>query len=86
MRSLALGLILPLTSAVSAQETDSSALTHDNIFSSDDSLSIFLLIDSLIELDRKNAGQLGQIRRIVLINLTLGLITAVIGASGRFWG
>jgi uncharacterized membrane protein len=31
------------------------------------------------------AGQLGQIRRIVLINLTLGLITAVIGASGRFW-
>ena len=32
------------------------------------------------------AGQLGQIRRIVLINLMLGLITAVIGASGRFWG
>ena len=32
------------------------------------------------------AGQLNQIRRIVLINLSLGLITAVIGASGRFWG
>jgi uncharacterized membrane protein len=32
------------------------------------------------------AGQLGQIRRIVLINLCLGLLTAVIGASGRFWG
>ena len=32
------------------------------------------------------AAQLGQIRRIVLINLGLGLITAVIGASGRFWG
>lgn len=32
------------------------------------------------------AGHLGQIRRIVLINLTLGLITSVIGASGRFWG
>jgi uncharacterized membrane protein len=32
------------------------------------------------------AGPLGQIRRIVLINLTLGLITSAIGASGRFWG
>jgi uncharacterized membrane protein len=32
------------------------------------------------------AGQLGQIRRIVAINLALGLITSVIGASGRFWG
>jgi uncharacterized membrane protein len=32
------------------------------------------------------AGQLAQIRRIVLINLCLGLITSVIGASGRFWG
>jgi uncharacterized membrane protein len=32
------------------------------------------------------AGQLGQIRRIVLINLGLGLVTSVIGASGRFWG
>ena len=32
------------------------------------------------------AGPLGQICRIVAINLTLGLITAVIGASGRFWG
>ena len=32
------------------------------------------------------AGQLGQIRRIVLINLSLGLITAVIGASGRYLG
>ncbi len=32
------------------------------------------------------ARQLGQIRTIVLINLTLGLITAAIGASGRYWG
>jgi uncharacterized membrane protein len=32
------------------------------------------------------AGQLGQIRRIVAINLTLGLITIAIGASGRYWG
>jgi uncharacterized membrane protein len=32
------------------------------------------------------AGQLGQIRTIVLVNLTLGLITAAIGASGRYWG
>jgi uncharacterized membrane protein len=32
------------------------------------------------------ARQLGQIRTIVLVNLTLGLITAAIGASGRYWG
>ncbi len=31
-------------------------------------------------------AQLGQIRTIVAINLGLGLITAVIGASGRYWG
>ena len=30
--------------------------------------------------------QLGQIRTIVAINLVLGLITSVIGASGRYWG
>ena len=32
------------------------------------------------------AAQLGQIRTIVAINLGLGLITAVVGASGRYWG
>ncbi|MGH6913276.1 MAG: CopD family protein, partial [Geminicoccales bacterium] len=32
------------------------------------------------------AKQLGQIRMIVAINLALGLITAAIGASGRYWG
>lgn len=32
------------------------------------------------------ARQLGQIRTIVAINLTLGLVTSVIGASGRYWG
>jgi uncharacterized membrane protein len=32
------------------------------------------------------AQQLGQIRTIVAINLSLGLITSVVGASGRFWG
>jgi uncharacterized membrane protein len=32
------------------------------------------------------AKQLSQIRRFVAINLTLGLITCAIGASGRFWG
>jgi uncharacterized membrane protein len=32
------------------------------------------------------AKQLGQIRMIVAINLALGLITSVIGASGRYWG
>ncbi len=33
------------------------------------------------------AGQnLGTIRRIVEINLVLGLVTAAIGASGRYWG
>lgn len=31
-------------------------------------------------------GQLGQIRRIVATNLALGLVTAAIGASGRYWG
>ena len=29
--------------------------------------------------------QLTQIRRLVAINLALGLITAAIGASGRYW-
>jgi uncharacterized membrane protein len=32
------------------------------------------------------AHQLGQIRLIVAINLGLGLITSVIGATGRYWG
>jgi uncharacterized membrane protein len=32
------------------------------------------------------AKQLGQIRMIVAINLALGLITSVVGASGRYWG
>src|SRR6476659_3708598 len=31
------------------------------------------------------AKQLGQIRRIVAINLALGLLTVAVGASGRFW-
>jgi uncharacterized membrane protein len=30
-------------------------------------------------------AQLGAIRRIVAVNLTLGLVTVAIGASGRFW-
>jgi uncharacterized membrane protein len=32
------------------------------------------------------ARQLDQIRVIVAVNLSLGLITSVIGASGRYWG
>jgi uncharacterized membrane protein len=32
------------------------------------------------------AGQLGQIRRVVAVNLALGLITSAIGAGGRYWG
>jgi uncharacterized membrane protein len=32
------------------------------------------------------AAQLNQIRIIVIVNLILGLITAAIGASGRYWG
>ena len=32
------------------------------------------------------AAQLNQIRILVTINLILGLLTAAIGASGRFWG
>jgi uncharacterized membrane protein len=31
------------------------------------------------------AKYLGQIRRIVAINLALGLLTIIVGASGRFW-
>ncbi len=29
--------------------------------------------------------QLGQIRRVVGANLVLGLLTIIVGASGRFW-
>jgi uncharacterized membrane protein len=29
--------------------------------------------------------RLGEIRRIVATNLVLGLVTIVVGASGRFW-
>jgi len=32
------------------------------------------------------AAQLNQIRVIVTINLILGLITIVVGSSGRYWG
>ena len=36
--------------------------------------------------DLAAAGQqLGQIRRIVAINLSLGLLTAIVAASGRYW-
>ncbi len=36
--------------------------------------------------DLQDAGkQLNQIRRIVAINLVLGLLTVAVGASGRFW-
>ncbi|MEQ9557526.1 MAG: hypothetical protein RIG67_17290, partial [Rhodospirillales bacterium] len=31
------------------------------------------------------AASLNVIRRIVAINLTLGLITSVLGATGRYW-
>jgi uncharacterized membrane protein len=32
------------------------------------------------------AARLAVIRRIVAVNLALGLLTAAIGASGRYWG
>ena len=32
------------------------------------------------------AAQLNQIRFIVTVNLILGLVTAAIGSSGRYWG
>jgi len=32
------------------------------------------------------AAQLNQIRILVTVNLVLGLVTAAIGASGRYWG
>lgn len=31
------------------------------------------------------AGYLNQIRTIVAVNLVLGLVTIIVGASGRFW-
>jgi uncharacterized membrane protein len=31
------------------------------------------------------ATELGRIRRIVAVNLALGLATIIVGASGRFW-
>jgi len=31
------------------------------------------------------AKRLAQIRRIVAVNLVLGLLTIIVGASGRFW-
>ena len=37
--------------------------------------------------DAAEAGRrLGQIRTIVLVNLTLGLITVAVAAGGRWWG
>ena len=36
--------------------------------------------------DQSAARQLGQIRWMVATNLVLGLLTAAIGASGRYWG
>ena len=37
--------------------------------------------------DAAGAGRwLGQIRLIIAVNLSLGLLTVAIGASGRFWG
>ena len=32
------------------------------------------------------AGQLNQIRIIVIVNLVLGLLTVAVGSSGRYWG
>ena len=34
---------------------------------------------------QKAAANLNQIRIIVMINLSLGLLNAIIGASGRYW-
>src|SRR5881227_2378950 len=42
---------------------------------------------ALAQDDRAQAArQLDQIRRIVAINLVLGLITVAVGSSGRYWG
>ncbi len=32
------------------------------------------------------AGHLGRIRQIIAVNLPLGLLVVVIGATGRYWG
>ena len=31
------------------------------------------------------AAELGQVRRVIMINLVVGLLTVIAGASGRFW-
>ena len=37
--------------------------------------------------DLKEAGRrLGQIRRLIGINLTLGLIVVIVASAGRYWG
>ncbi len=37
--------------------------------------------------DQAEAGRnLNQIRMIIAINLALGLVTAIVGATGRYWG
>jgi uncharacterized membrane protein len=42
---------------------------------------------ALTRQDLAEAGrQLAQIRRIVAVNLVLGLLTVAVGASGRYWG
>jgi uncharacterized membrane protein len=42
---------------------------------------------ALADDDLEGAGrQLGQIRRIVAINLALGIVTVAVGSSGRWWG
>jgi uncharacterized membrane protein len=35
--------------------------------------------------DQAAASSLNQIRMVVAINLTLGILTSAIGASGRWW-
>jgi uncharacterized membrane protein len=42
--------------------------------------------DAVQRNDAPEAGRhLGQIRRVVAANLVLGLLTIIVGASGRFW-
>jgi hypothetical protein len=52
--------------------------------------SVLRALAPLLPCHRKEAfpeasKELDQIRRIVAINLVLGLLTVTVGASGRFW-
>ncbi len=46
-----------------------------------------LFMQALKQADQKTAlGEFDRIRRVVMVNLVLGMIVSVLGATGNFWG